>query len=228
MRSLLTTLLIPMALFAGPTGADERAAKLGIVAVLERSQQHRLDAMPLADATSPDSVRVRASFESLLARIGPLPGVELRVIRGDMLAETMHGRLVVANESLGSLPEGERLFVLAHELGHIALDHWAQMGALYQQWVPGVVEQHQTDAVAGPLSRGASALAHQQEYEADAFGVRALQRFGRTEGDALAAFIELGVRNDTATHPGTRKRVAALRSLVGEGVRTAGLPVPTR
>ena len=209
MRLLLTIFLTLACATAHPEGP---ANALDIVAVLDRSQQVRLDALPLADVAGPRSKKVRESFDRLARRFQDLPPVELRIIGGEVVAETLHGNIVVANESLGDLPEGERCFVLAHELGHVMLGHWSQMGLLYQKWVPGAVTQQQTDAVADPLGREASALAHRQEFEADAFGLRTVRALGMSEQDAIAAFMDLGVRNDTATHPGTRKRVAALRA----------------
>mgnify|MGYP002149795662 CR=1 FL=1 len=43
--------------------------------------------------------------------------------RTGTVAETLNGRTVVANESLALMPEGVRLFVLAHELGHFKHKH---------------------------------------------------------------------------------------------------------
>jgi Peptidase family M48 len=216
-RWLLTILI---ALLSSPAQcADATAAD--IVAVLYRSQQVRLDAMPLADAESSRAARVRDSFDALTRRLELSVTVELRVIRGETLAETLHGNVVVANEALGDLPEGGRLFVLAHELGHVQLGHWSQMELLYRKWVPGSVTQRQTDAIAVPLSHDASALAHRQEFEADAFGLRTLRALGLTEQDALAVFMNLGARNDTATHPSTRKRFAMLRSIEPDSMQAA-------
>jgi Zn-dependent protease with chaperone function len=210
MRWLLAILT---ALASVAAHCDEAPSAPDIVGVLYRSQQLQLDAMPPGDPASPRALRVRATFDALTQRLPvPVP-VELRIIRGEIIAETLHGNVVVANEALGDLPDNERLFVLAHELGHVTLDHWSQMGALYKQWVPGVVTQVQTDAVADPLSRAASQLAYRQEFEADAYGLRTMRSLGLPDQDAVAAFMALGVYNDTATHPGTRKRVAALRSI---------------
>ncbi|CAN5412542.1 hypothetical protein BH11PSE9_BH11PSE9_19610 [soil metagenome] len=196
-----------------------------IVAVLYRSQQQRLDAMPRAATSGERAQKVRTSFTLLTTRLRGLPPVQLTVIKGETVAETLHGNHVVANEALADLPEGERLFVLAHELGHVMLGHWAQLGLLYQKWVPGAVTQAQTDAVAPQLGREGSALAHRQEFEADAFGLRLVRSLGLTEQDALAAFMDLGVHNDTATHPATRKRVAALRSIEPDRLQAAGVMV---
>lgn len=208
------------------TGTGTGIKTVDIVEVLHRSQQIRLDAVALADPDSPRAARVRSSFESLARRLRTPASVELRIVRGEIIAETLQGHIVLANERLGDLPEGERLFILAHELGHVTLGHWSQVGLLYQKWVPGAVTKEQTDAVAGRLSRDASALAHQQEYEADAFGLRTVRSLGLSDEDAVRAFMDLGVLNDTATHPGTRKRVAALRSVELDDLQAA-VPPPS-
>jgi predicted Zn-dependent protease len=185
-----------------------------IVDVLRRSQQQRLAAMTPA----PDGERVqvvRRSFEAVRRKLQgsyTIPAVDLHVISGPVLAETLHGHVVVANVSLADLPEGERTFVLAHELGHVVHRHWLQMGLLYRRWIPGEVTPERTDPVAGALGREASALAHRQEFEADAFALDALGRLGHSSHVAFSAFHLLGMQQDTPTHPGTRKRLAWLRS----------------
>jgi len=203
MRWLPVTFLVLAS--AGPVHGQD------IVDVLRQSQQVRLNAMPLA----PEGERadlVRASFDTLRRMLPPNVDVELRVIRGSTVAETLHGRIVVANEALSELSEGERLFVLGHELGHVMAGHWAQMGGVYKRWVPGAVTPERTDPVAGALGREASALSHRQEYEADEYGVRLLRLMGRPSSDAYSAFMHLGMTQDSATHPSSRKRVASLRA----------------
>ena len=182
-----------------------------IVDVLRQSQQSRLDSMPAA-APGPRVETVRASFEALRERLPAGVQVELRVVSGGVVAETLHGNVVVANEALAELTEGERLFVLGHELGHVLAGHWNQMGAVYKRWIPGEVTPERTDPVAGSLGREASALSHRQEFEADEYGLRFLRLLGRPSEDAFSAFMHLGMTQDTATHPGTRKRVAALHA----------------
>lgn len=184
-----------------------------IVQVLHRSQQMRLDSLQAGGVDSRRAAVVRTSFERLVSLLEVQEPLELRVVRGEIVAETLQGRVLVANESLAALPEGQRLFVLAHEIGHVAHGHWAAMGQLYLKWIPGAVVPQTTDAVAGPLAREASALAHRQEYEADAFALRTLRLLGHSEDEAIAAFIALGARSETATHPATRKRVAAMRGV---------------
>lgn len=198
--------LIWGALVAGVARAED------ITQVLERSQSVRLERLSPAPVESERAQKVRESFEVLARRLGLEGAAELRVVRGDFVAETLHGRVVIANESLGDWPEERRLFVLAHELGHVALAHWSQMGTMYQKWVPGAVTPDQTDPVAGRLGREASGLAYQQEYEADAFALRTLEGMGVSRDVVISAFMRLGVTKDTATHPGTHRRLAALRA----------------
>lgn len=217
MRWLMTFLAVLMTAWVGEATCGEVAVETSdIITVLQRSHRLRLDAMTMAQDSSPRAQRVRATFDALARSLPSAPAVELVVVNGHTLTETLHGNVIVANEALGDLPEGERLFFLAHEFGHVMLAHWPQMGLLYRRWVPGSVTRQQTDAIAGRLGIEASALAHRQEFEADAFGLRALLAQGMTEQDAVNGFVRLGVRGETVTHPSTRKRVAALRDLVSE------------
>ena len=184
-----------------------------ILDVLDRSQHQQLDALELADPGSPEAQRVQRSFEQLLPLVTLPVRVRLQFVRGSKVAECLLGRIIVVNVALADLSEGERLFVLAHELGHVAHGHWSAMGRLFQKHIPDEVVQHKTDAVARALGREASALAHEQEYAADAYAWSVLARVGESRETALALFHTLPMVNDTATHPGTRKRVAHLRAL---------------
>ena len=205
MRGSIVTLVL---LLAGPAAhADEN-----ILGVLARSQLARLDRTQAVDPTSPRARTVRSSFETLARVLALRYPVELRVIEGEIVAETLQGRIVLANESLADLSEAQRLFILAHELGHIELRHWEQTQRLYQKWVPGVVTPDQTEPVAALLGRDASGLAYGHEFEADAFALRALHALGGSSQDAVGAFMRMGANHDTVTHPGTGKRLAALRA----------------
>lgn len=182
-----------------------------IVDVLRRSQQQRLDSfVPVAVAAR--SATIHHSFERLRDRLGPLPPIDLHVVRGPIVAETLHGHIIVVNESVADLPEGERLFLIAHEIGHVVNRHWMQLGLVYRAWVPGEVTPRTTDPIAGPLGREASQTAHRHELEADLFALRALETIGVPTDAAFSSLRLAGLQQDTATHPGTRKRIASLRA----------------
>jgi Zn-dependent protease with chaperone function len=197
-----------------------------IIDVLRRSQEQRLQAQTPADADSDRVATVLRSFQSLLQALPTAPAVELRVTRGPLLAETLHGHIIVTHEDLADMPEPARLFILAHELGHVAQQHWLRTALLYQKWVPGAVTPELTDPVTAPLVREAAALAHEQEFAADAFAARLLQRLGHGDDELLAVFRHLGAVHDSATHPGTRKRIASLRALA-TSLTTPGTNVST-
>jgi Zn-dependent protease with chaperone function len=197
-------------------GASAAARTEGISEVLVRSQQVRIDAHSEVDASAPAAQKIRDSFQTVLRGAGPVPPVELRVVSGAGLAETLQGRVIVVNESLADATEGERLFVLAHELGHVALKHWPEMTNLYQAWIPGEVVRAQTDPIASLLGYDASRMSYRQEFEADGFALRTLQALGRSPQDAFQALMQQGVHGDTATHPGTFKRVASLKHALAE------------
>jgi predicted Zn-dependent protease len=182
-----------------------------IVEVLQRSQQMRLDALHPAAADSSAVLGLQANFERLLRATAFDGSVSLQVVDDTNVAETLLGRVVVVHARLAERPDAEQLFVLAHELGHVAKGHQAQMGQVFLKWVPGPVLQQHTDAVAPMLGREASGLAHRQEFSADAFAMRTLCAMGHSRDEVLATFMRMGMFQATATHPASNKRLAALR-----------------
>ena len=187
----------------------------GIAEVLQRSQQQRLAQREAPEAGSAAAARVRASFDRLLALLPPqAPPPVLQLVGGTLFAEAVFGRQAVAvSESAGELPEGERLLMLAHELGHLQLGHWPALRGLYLQHIPGEVRPETTDPVAARLGAEAHALSHRHEYEADAFGYTLVRQLGYGVDSAFGLLGRLGVQADSATHPGTRRRLALLRAL---------------
>lgn len=189
----------------------------GIVDVLLRSQAVRLAQHGAANLESVAVDRVRVSFWRL---VGMLPLTEsaqpimLVLVGGPLFAEAVFGgRAVVVSESVGDLPEGERLLLLAHELGHVTLGHWAGLSGLYLQHIPGEVRPETTEPVAGVLGPQAHALSHRQEFEADAFGFMLVRALGYGADNAFGLLTRNGVQLDSATHPATRRRLAQLRML---------------
>lgn len=213
---------------ATPAAAAPAIAPAGLVSetiaeVLRRSQRQRLDALPPADANSPAAARVMASFERLIRVAPPRAGQcqpTLRLVGGSLFAEAVLGDCAMAvSTSVGELPEGERLLLLGHELGHLRLDHWSTLRGLYERHIPGAVEQARTDAVAGALGREAHALSHRHEFEADAYGYQIAMRLGYGLDTAFGLLTRQGVQTDGATHPGTRRRLAQMRGLDAQRAR---------
>lgn len=198
-------------------GASVHAtAAAGIESVLERSQQMRLQQKPAADARSAGAQKVRDSLQRLLSLAGAERSapVELVLVGGELFAEALLDRPGLAvSEAAGELQEGERLLLLAHELGHVRLGHAQALKALYRAHIPGDVRPEITDAAAAALGPEASALSHRHELEADAFGYALVRRLGFGIDQAFGLLTHQGLQIDTATHPGTRRRLAQLRAL---------------
>jgi hypothetical protein len=192
-----------------------------IETVLERSQQTRLSRRPAANAHSPAAERVRASWQRLLA----LPGadgtpVALRLVGGALHAEALlDGHGVAASEALGDLSEGERLLMLAHELGHLRLAHAQGLKAMYRRHIPAEVVREATDPVATALGADGHVLSHRHELAADAFGYILVRSLGYGIDDAMRLLGRQSMHLDTLTHPGTARRYTQLRELEAQLTR---------
>jgi hypothetical protein len=183
--------------------------------VLDRSQVMRMSQRAPADAQSAAAQRVRHSFHRLTALAGAdAPAVELVLVGGDLFAEALLDRPGIAvSQAVGDLPEGERLLLLAHELGHVRLAHARALKALYRTHIPGEVRPETTNQVGAALGRQAHALSHRHEHEADAYGYALVRTLGFGIDNAFALLTRQGMQHDSATHPGTRRRLAQLRML---------------
>jgi len=204
--------LLVASLCAGCATLSTPAHSESISAVLDRSQAVRLAALQSAAARSERADVVHRSFDALVKRLPHDSGLEICVVGGPAAAELL-GHVVVANESLADLPEPMRLFVLAHEIGHAVLKHRQQMAALYATRMPGEIDAVKVAATGDDLAIAAARLSRQHEFEADAFAYQTLRPLGYGFADVVGALTAFGMQPDTATHPGTGKRIAHLRSL---------------
>lgn len=184
MIRLLLTLVVAAAAFA--VKADDSTR-------LRMEEQLYLLTLPVAPADDPAVETLRRDFELMRGDMQ----VDLRVITGRVFAQALFGRIVVLNTRLASMPSGERLFIVAHEIAHIAHRD-------YERWHE---ERRTVDDAAD------SARSWQQELDADAYALRAIMRYGYDLETAVSQFMRFGVQQDGPTHPGTRKRVSHLREV---------------
>lgn len=199
-----------------------------IAQVLQRSQQWRLQQRPAPDLASAASARVRTSFERIQQLDPRAADVKLQIVGGELFAEAVFGqRTLVVSESAGDLPEGERLLMLAHEVGHLTLGHWGSLSALYRSHIPGEVRPETTDPVAKKLSIDAQALSHRQEFEADGYGFALVRKMGFGLDNAFGLLMRHGLQFDSPTHPGTRRRLAQLRVMDAQATRPLVSPGET-
>lgn len=194
-----------------------------IVEVLVDSNNLRLKARTEAPADSTRAAAIRATWDRLIAIAKPDTVPQLHVVTGALYAEAVMGRTVVASEALADLTEGQRLMMLAHELGHVVLNHWDAQCRLYKRFIPGEVKPETTDPVAGRLGAAAHVQSHRHEFEADAFGYAIARREGVDFPSVMTLLRSMGSSQDTVTHPGAHRRVAHLREIEarnGEAVQS--------
>ena len=190
------------------------AVALDMDAAFAQSRLQRVHDVSLqAVADSPKATVVRAAFARVRGSLDAELSVGVLVVGGPIVAEALTDHIVAANESLADLPEGERAFVLAHELGHVVQSHWSKRALLFREHHPDETATGQADLAADRLVAEASVLAHRQELDADAFALHIVRRLGYDFETALAVFERQGAQPDTATHPGSLRRIAHLRSL---------------
>lgn len=136
-------------------------------------------------AATNDKVRtLGADFARLLALT---PGVEpVRLVVGSYagLASAFPERIVLVSASLVDMAEEPRLFILAHELGHVLLDN---------QRINGKTKSE-----------------HKKEFDADAFAADCLKKLKLSIAAGIVILEARSGDDETDFHPAMRDRLARL------------------
>lgn len=167
-----------------------------------------------APSDNEEAVRIiRASFERLLVARGEGRAVGLRVTDASVPSEALLGSVVVVNDSMADLPEDERLFQIAHELGHIDLAHLDRQIAIYRQYVGASVDD---TAIARTLNAHAyefSPALQGLELEADAYAQDLLGHIPGAEDGGIHTFLRNSFLRADYSHPSSRERLQHLLAL---------------
>jgi predicted metal-dependent peptidase len=126
--------------------------------------------------------------------------------------EAVLGQIVMVNEALAALPEDEREFEIAHEIGHIDLKHLDRMIDIFRHYVGTITDDH---LIARTLNAHIDELSPELqglEFEADAYGQALLQRIpGAVEG-GIHTFQRNVFRRGDYSHPASRERMLKLQA----------------
>ena len=174
--------------------------------IVRNNLQYVQSLNPISPSITPNIVH---SFQRIakLDRSGKL--IMLKVSNGPSTAITS-GTTVVIHYSLETMTELQRSFIIAHEIGHISLNHLQQKIDLYEKHVPGDITPRTAeiaDRIVGPEIR---TLSHKVEFEADVYALKTLISLGWTREQVIAMFLDWERFGDTATHPSTARRVQNL------------------
>lgn len=176
----------------------------------------QLEASPAACGTVAETHPQRKLIEDDIAavvKVSPLPpGVRFEVKDCSVDGFVYRGKTIVISARLSRMAPAQRFFIIAHELGHLQLQHHAAITNL----VTRAVHQAGDEASARALVfSGLAAVSHRAELDADAFAVRLMQQAGLNPEEAARIFEDLGEGHDNGTHPATGKRARSIRVAAG-------------
>jgi Zn-dependent protease with chaperone function len=163
---------------------------------------------------SPETRVLRRDVAGILEAAGMVKDA-VKVLIGDCggyasAATTMN--TIVISPALAELPRSERLFVLAHEVGHLANNDVQQWTALGEQFESAAFSDADVTNMMSSLSR-------KMEQDADAFSARALHKMEVNAENAATAFfsrMHLLKSAGTASHPAAQSRVVAIAATVAQ------------
>ncbi|HEV7913124.1 MAG TPA: M48 family metalloprotease [Albitalea sp.] len=173
----------------------------------------QLEASPASCLAVPSGDLDRQLIEAdiaLFVKVAPVPTeVRFQVLDCPDDGFVHQGRSIIVSTRLARLPPPQRFFILAHELGHLHLQHHAATNSFVAQAVRGAPDERSARArVASGLTR----LSHQAEFDADAFAVRVMRDAGIDPEHAARLFDSIGEGKDNATHPSAGRRARAIRA----------------
>jgi Zn-dependent protease with chaperone function len=181
------------------------AAANPMVAALKAEDESRL--CPAAEVSKETRLLKREAAYVLETMGLPKDSITVLVATcGDYAVAATSLNTIIISPSLAELPRGERLFLLAHEVGHLANGDVKRLLALGDELAASAEALANVDKLMATLSR-------ENETAADLFAAKFMQKVGvNAESAASAFFARMGLLQlpGTASHPAAQSRVAAI------------------
>lgn len=158
------------------------------------------------------AAQLHADFQELQQAAG-VTDVKL-VVTTDLLGQSFPDRLIAIGLEIADLPRSQRMFVLAHELSHVAnndFEHffkWAQHADQALAFVAPELEAEANARVTHTLKK----LSHQKEFAADQYASHMLVRLGLDPLEGAQVLTKVGSRSESVTHPATDARLLKLKN----------------
>jgi predicted Zn-dependent protease len=137
------------------------------------------------------------------------PGVRFEVLDCPVDGFVNKGRTIVISARLARMTPAQRFFIIAHELGHLKLQHHAAILSFVSRAVSSSSDETGARAF---IASGLAAISHQAELDADAFAVRTMMDAGLDPDEAARIFDGMGEGADNGTHPSPGRRARSIRS----------------
>jgi Zn-dependent protease with chaperone function len=214
-----SVLVLAALLLAGAAHANPLVEKL--VGEIEASPS----ACTEPAATNPNRRQIETLVGEVERKVRGIPaGTRFQVMDCDADGFVYRGRTVVLSDRLVRLNPAQRFFIAAHELGHVELDHHADMQRFVAQLVRGDVDESSALAL---VQANYSGISREHEVEADAFAVRAMLQGGYDPEQAARLFDSIDDDQGNATHPSAVARAQAIRRVAAALRQQARQPAPT-
>jgi Zn-dependent protease with chaperone function len=176
---------------------------------------NQLEASPAActavAADQPQRKRVEADLARFLMIASVPPQVRFQVMDCADDGFVYQGSTIVLSTRLSRLNRAQRFFIIAHELGHVALQHHAMTSKFVAKAVRTTRDER---AARARVASGLPAMSQQNELDADAFAIRLMREAGEDPNEAARLFESIGEGKDNATHPSPGRRARAIRSML--------------
>jgi predicted Zn-dependent protease len=226
-----------------PLGAcDENGPALTLVSQDEvealglRSWSRLRETTPLSQSAEAQRIARRVTDRLVRAEGGDPAAWEVRVFRGGQInAFALPGRKIGIYEGMMRLAETQDQLaaVIGHEIGHLAADHGTErinsqvatdLGLRTVEALLTAGDVGAAEDIAAALGLGveyglARPYSRRQELEADAYGLRAMDRAGYDPAAAIRLWERMKAAGRTtpellSTHPAPETRIAEMRGII--------------
>jgi Zn-dependent protease with chaperone function len=174
----------------------------------------QLEASPSGCGSVATAHPQRRLIESDIAKLSRLtaipPGVRFEVLDCPVDGFVYKGQIIVISARLSRLSAPQRFFIIAHELGHLKLQHHAAIMSFVARAVSTSADE---TAARAAIASGLAAISRQAEFDADAFAVRLMREAGLDPEQAARIFDSIGEGADNGTHPSPGRRARAIRAV---------------
>lgn len=164
--------------------------------------------MNLTEATGTEADMIRNDF-IYLQNNGIIPGnVELMIKEKSSLASAVSEQLIVINVKLAKYDRLDRLFVLAHEAGHIVNADREDTNKLFNLYIPDNLTKTEAYHRFNELKPKLCEVLHRHEYAADDYSTQSLLKLGYAKEEIVIAVANVLEDLDSdLTHPASSDRI---------------------
>lgn len=161
-------------------------------------------------AEDPRSQLLQVEFTALLKLTGVTTPVRLIVTKSSLIAQAFPGRVVAVNLEIAGVPKAQRTFIMAHELGHVLMDHFGSLLHVIDDQERALAVLGLADAIA---LNSLSLLSHSNEFSADTFASNCVLKLNLSVSDAIKFFEPFESQPESSSHPAVAERLRRLAFL---------------